>query len=140
MYILDTDHLTLLERRGNEADKILERLRQTSETTFYTTIATYEEQTRGWFSHLAQAKNLESQIRAYQKLKRHLNIFCMMPIIDFDENAGIIFQKLQKSRLRIGTMDLKIAAITLSKDAVLLTRNFSDFSQIENLKIENWSN
>ncbi len=139
MYILDTDHLTLLERRSKEADKILEHLRQTSETTFYTTITTYEEQTRGWFSHLAQAKNIEAQIRAYQKLTRHLNIFCMMPIVDFDESAGNIFQKLQQSRLRIGTMDLKIGAIALSKNAILLTRNFSDFSQIEGLKIENWS-
>ncbi len=74
MYILDTDHLTLLERRSKETDKILEHLRQTSEITFYTTITTYEEQTRGWFSHLAQAKNIEAQIRAYQKLKRQMKM------------------------------------------------------------------
>jgi len=36
-------------------------------------------------------------------------------------------------------MDLKIAAITLTNDAVLLTRNEGDFAQIAELKCENWS-
>jgi tRNA(fMet)-specific endonuclease VapC len=36
-------------------------------------------------------------------------------------------------------MDLKIAAIVLAHDATLLTRNQKDFSQIQGLKIEDWS-
>jgi tRNA(fMet)-specific endonuclease VapC len=36
-------------------------------------------------------------------------------------------------------MDLKIAAIALTQDATILTRNQKDFGQILNLKIEDWS-
>ncbi|MFN0078159.1 MAG: type II toxin-antitoxin system VapC family toxin [Prosthecobacter sp.] len=34
-------------------------------------------------------------------------------------------------------MDLKIAAICLAHDAMLLTRNLSDFDQIPGLRVEN---
>jgi predicted nucleic acid-binding protein len=35
-------------------------------------------------------------------------------------------------------MDLKIAAIVWSRDAILLSRNLGDFSQIRNLNVEDW--
>lgn len=35
-------------------------------------------------------------------------------------------------------MDLKIAAICLTHDAMLLTRNVGDFVSIDGLRVENW--
>jgi tRNA(fMet)-specific endonuclease VapC len=46
---------------------------------------------------------------------------------------------LQKAKLRIGTLDLKIAAITLAHDATLLTRNTADFGKVPGLKFEDWT-
>lgn len=40
--------------------------------------------------------------------------------------------------MRIGTMDLKIAAICLAHDATLLTRNLVDFEKVPGLRVENW--
>jgi hypothetical protein len=47
--------------------------------------------------------------------------------------------RLRRSRLRIGTMDLKIAAIVLARDALLLSRNLDDFSHIPDLHVADWT-
>ena len=47
-------------------------------------------------------------------------------------------ENLKRQRLRCGTMDLKIAAICLVHDGLLLTRNLSDFAKIPGLRVENW--
>jgi predicted nucleic acid-binding protein len=45
---------------------------------------------------------------------------------------------LVRNRVRIGTMDLKIASIALANDATVLTCNARDFSKVPNLRIEDW--
>jgi predicted nucleic acid-binding protein len=44
-----------------------------------------------------------------------------------------------RARPRIGTMDLKIAAIVVSRDATLLPRNLAGFRQVPGLQIEDWT-
>ena len=68
-----------------------------------------------------------------------LRLYCSMNVLDYDERAAIEFQQLRKERLQIGTMDMKIAAIALANDAVLLTRNAGDFLRVPGLKIEDWT-
>ena len=36
-------------------------------------------------------------------------------------------------------MDLKIAAIALAYDAIVLTRNLKDFSRVPGLRVEDWT-
>ncbi|OYV73855.1 MAG: hypothetical protein B7Z74_03225 [Deltaproteobacteria bacterium 21-66-5] len=59
-------------------------------------------------------------------------------IVAFDERAAEQFTGLRRQRLRIGTMDLKIASIALVDDATLVTANLRDFSQVPGLRCENW--
>ena len=75
----------------------------------------------------------------YGELKQLLQTYCNLAILDFDEKAAAEFVRLKQARIRIGTMDLKIAAIALANDATLLTRNLSDFSKVPDLKAEDWS-
>ena len=42
-------------------------------------------------------------------------------------------------RIRIGTMDLKIAAITIANNATLLSRNLKDFNKVTGLEVEDWA-
>jgi tRNA(fMet)-specific endonuclease VapC len=40
--------------------------------------------------------------------------------------------------VRIGTSDLKTAAITLANNGLLITANKRDFEQVPELRFENW--
>lgn len=52
----------------------------------------------------------------------------------FTEYAGLASQRIQ-----LATMDARIAAIALSRQLVLLTRNSRDFSKVSGLIIEDWT-
>jgi tRNA(fMet)-specific endonuclease VapC len=60
-------------------------------------------------------------------------------ILRFDPDAVDLFKQFRKQKIRIGTQDLKIACISISQGAVLVTRNSQDFIQVPGLLIENWS-
>lgn len=84
MYLLDTDHLSILERGGEIAQRIIMRLTILSPEDIYVTVVTYEEQTRGWLGYIAKARNLEEQIIAYHKLEKHIATFSKLKVIGFD--------------------------------------------------------
>jgi tRNA(fMet)-specific endonuclease VapC len=48
------------------------------------------------------------------------------------------FDDLRSQRLRLGTMDRKIAAIALVNNALLLSANRHDFERVPGLRVENW--
>jgi tRNA(fMet)-specific endonuclease VapC len=139
MYILDTDHLSVIDRGGVKAQRLLQRLASIDPTQVATSIISYEEQMRGWLSYTAKAQTIEKQVEAYKELKRQLRNYCTTPIVEFDEQAAQEFQRLKKLYPRLGTMDLKIASVVLVNQAVLLTRNSSDFGRITGLPIEDWT-
>jgi tRNA(fMet)-specific endonuclease VapC len=139
MYLLDTDHLSLLQRQGNSAQPLMRRLQLNNRSEIAATVISYEEQTRGWMKYFAQAKNLEQQVIAYQRLQQHAINYCNIVLVPFDTRSAEQFQQLRKQYPRLDTMDLKIAAIVLTHSATLLTRNQKDFGQIQGLKIEDWS-
>lgn len=139
MYILDTDHLSVLERKGDNAQPLLQRMRSIDPARISTTIISYEEQMRGWLSYIAKAQSEDKQVEAYKQLKNQLMNYCAIPVIEFDLDAVREFNRLRKTYPRLGTMDLKIAAITIVNQSTLLTRNSSDFGQILGLSIEDWT-
>jgi tRNA(fMet)-specific endonuclease VapC len=140
MVILDTDHLTLMQEEESVAKANLRRrLIGIDSSEFATTIVTYEEQMRGWLAFKARAKNLTQEIAAYAKLRKHLDDYRSLVVIDFDGQAAAEFQRLRRMRIRIGTMDLKIAAIALAQDTTLLTRNLADFRKVPGLRAEDWT-
>jgi tRNA(fMet)-specific endonuclease VapC len=140
MLVLDTDHMSVLERRERPAvDHLLSRLAAMPPSEVMTTVISYEEQMRGWMAYIAQARSMAQQITAYGRLLSHLENYRRIPVVSFDEGAAVIFQQLRRRHRRMGTMDLKIAAIVLSREATLLSRNLRDFSQIPNLPVEDWT-
>jgi tRNA(fMet)-specific endonuclease VapC len=113
MYLMDTDKMTLLEQANPEALRLKNRIAVVPPDDLATTIISYEEQTRGWLAISAQARTPHAQVLAYSRLKRHLQLYSKIAVIDFDERAAAEFVRLKQAKIRIGTMDLKIAAIAL---------------------------
>lgn len=141
MYILDTDLISLLESAStsNEAQRLRFRLAGLKPTERTTTIITFEEQVRGWMSFLAQAQSISQQVAAYRRLKGVLDRYLKITVLEFDEAAADEFERLKQARVRIGTMDLKIASIALANRATVLTRNIRDFGKVPGLRVEDWT-
>ena len=138
MLVLDTDHLSVLERpESRERAILIRRLEQAVAESTVTTIVSYEEQSRGWLAYVARARSKSEQLDAYDRLSRHVATYRSMTVLSFDEAAFDRYLFL-KREVSIGTLDLKIAAITLAHDAILLSRNLKDFEQVPGLKVEDW--
>lgn len=139
MYIFDTDHLSFIQRNGQEGKRILTKLAAIEESEVAVTVITYEEQVRGRLSVLSRTKTLDEQVFAYQGLQQLAADYQLIVILPFCRTAALEHQRLRKAHPRIGNMDLKIAAIALTNNAILLTRNESDFGQITELQTEDWA-
>ena len=68
-----------------------------------------------------------------------LQAFLNAPVLPFDAAAGAALDGLRVRHVRIAAMDLRIAAIALSRNLVLLTRNERDFSRVPGLRTEDWT-
>jgi tRNA(fMet)-specific endonuclease VapC len=77
-----------------------------------------------------------------QNLKRLDHFFSAFRSLPFDDQAAIVYGRIRAlladaGRL-IGPNDLLIAAIALANHAILVTHNTSEFSQVPDLKLEDW--
>jgi tRNA(fMet)-specific endonuclease VapC len=62
-----------------------------------------------------------------------------MTVLAYDHGAAAIVKQFRSQRLALGAMDAKIAAIVLSRNAILVTRNVGDFRKVPGLRIEDWA-
>jgi len=138
MLVLDTDHLTEYQK-GTSAEslRLKERLDQATET-FATTIITVEEIMRGWMAAVRRVHDPHRQITAYARLQHLFRFFATWSVLPWNEAAAQTFDSLKLARIRVGTMDLKIASIVLANNATLLTRNRNDFDKVSGLRSEDW--
>jgi tRNA(fMet)-specific endonuclease VapC len=138
--ILDTDHLTVIQRQAEPAySRLRARLSKLPSNTVQTTIVSFEEQMRGWLAVISRARNQPREVAAYQRLQALLRFFNEIPVLDYSEVVAARFEELRRSSLRVGSMDLKIAAIALSQDGLLLSSNLKDFQKIPKLRVEDWT-
>ncbi len=135
-YVLDSDHLNL-HQRGHES--IRKRLLLIPRDDVAVTVVSPEELMRGRLAQIRKAIKPEHRLEAYEWLSKTLEFLCGFIVLKFDIGAEAQFQTLRAQKIKIGTQDLKIAAVTLNQNATLITRNRRDFVQVPDLKIEDWS-
>src|SRR5262249_10225972 len=115
MYILDTDHLSILGRANSaEAQRLRFRLAGLKPEERITTIITFEEQMRGWMSHLAKTRILAQQVEAYERLKEFLDRYLKLTVLKFDAAAATEFEKLKQARIRYCYADYRAFLSRLS--------------------------
>lgn len=138
MILLDTDHLTVCAFPESAKYQSLSARIRSSHERFGTTIICLEEQLRGWLAAIKRKQDPDEQVAVYQRLGQLWEFFGVWDIAPFDNRAAARFKELRKRRVRIGSQDLKIAAVALTCDALLLSCNLRDFRQIPGLRVANW--
>ena len=68
-----------------------------------------------------------------------VRFFGAVPVVPFDTASDALFQSLRAQRLSVGSQDLRIAATALTRDPVVVTRNYKDFGRVPGLRLEDWT-
>ena len=138
-HLLDTDHLTLLAQQdGPEWASIVTHIKAHGEENVAASVVSFHEQVLGCHNQLNQARKPANLVRWYRLMAELLEMYAALPLLPFDDAAATILTGLP-GNLRIGAMDLRIAAIALSRNLVVVTRNARDFGQVPGLTIEDWT-
>lgn len=140
MFVLDTDHLVIIQRRAEpHYGRLLTRMSRCRSSDVYVTTVSLHEQMMGANALISRAKDPAQVVRGYRLMDLALHDFSAFQVLPFDEPASEEFTRLRQARVRIGTMDLRIAAIALQRQMRVVTRNLRDFRKVPNLQCEDWT-
>jgi tRNA(fMet)-specific endonuclease VapC len=139
MIVLDTSYISLFQYPdASAASALQERLLASPDQDIVTTAITPEEQMRGWMNAIHRQSAVRLQVPFYDRLVGLFRFFTDWRILPFDDLSAGQFESLRAQRIRIGTMDLKIASIVLVHAALLLSTNLRDFERVPGLQVEDW--
>ncbi len=120
MLLLDTDHVVEYQKGTSPTARRLESRLDVAAESVATTIITVEEITRGWLAAVRRSNEPRDWVFPYAKLQQLFDFFAQWNVIEWNEAAAERFRALRRDRVRVKTMDMKIASIALAIDATLL--------------------
>ncbi len=139
-YLLDTDHITILQRETGDAfPRLRARLAQVPPTALAFPIISLHEQVLGCHTYINHARTPAALVRGYAMLATVQRTFARATVLPFDAAAAAIYDALLTQRVRVRPMDLRIAAIALAQGCVVVTRNTRDFRHVPGLQSEDWT-
>lgn len=139
-WLLDTDHVSILERPGTrEYAAVLARIAAQPPGMVGVSVVSYQEQSRGCNNLINRASKPAELVAAYALHYRVIDFFRSFPLVPFDGPASLENERLRAARLGVGTMDLRIAAIALARNLTVVTRNAADFGKVPGLRHEDWT-
>jgi len=139
-FVLDTDHISILQRQaGPEFVALSARIAQQQRSDLAFSLVSFHEQVLGCHTYLSRARTSADMVRGYDMLSRVLKDFGGAQVLPFDAMAAAAFDGLVARRVRLATMDLRIASIALSRGLTVLTRNTRDFARVPGLVTEDWT-
>jgi len=135
-FLLDTDHVSL-QKRGHLP--LLTRLREHPPEALSVSIVTVQEAVRGRLALLGRQLPPDQLLLAYSKLQQTVQFFSTVTVLAFDRACHEKMEELRAQGVRIGTLDLRIAATALVHDLTLVTRNTKDFARVPGVRLEDWA-
>ena len=139
LWILDTDSVSLLL----EGNPLVAKQAAAKFSDVAITIITVQEIFNGWAGRINDPSQTSRLVWLYTKLWQTTTFFKKVTILNFTEDAQacrdhLLVQNkfLAKKRL---DKDTRIAAIAIVNQAILVTRNYKDFSLVPGLPIEDWA-
>jgi tRNA(fMet)-specific endonuclease VapC len=135
-YLLDTDHLTLYDLHH---PILRPRIDGQPPNSVAISAVTVDEVMRGRLAEIARHRGGAPLTDAYKHLVDSVRLMNGFPIVEFDASAEAEYQRLLFARLRVGTMDLRIAAVAIVNRLTVLTRNTRDFKRVLGLTVEDWT-
>ncbi|MBI3758896.1 MAG: type II toxin-antitoxin system VapC family toxin [Deltaproteobacteria bacterium] len=137
IYLFDTDHFSILQRKaGPEYVRLSTWMISYAPSDFACSVVSLHEQVVGAHAFLNQAKNSVGLMRGYPLLERLPKDYLAFTLLPFDAASAAIYDQLSSQNLPVGTMDLRLASIALTRNLRILTRNLRDFSQVPGLHCE----
>ncbi len=139
-YLLDTDHLSILQRQvGQDYTNLSTRMAHYPPSDFAVSSVTFHEQMLGSHAYINRARSMDGVVKGYEIMTRLVSDFKVLPLVSFDAGAATAFNQLESQRIQLAKMDARIAAIALFRRLILLTRNHRDFGKVTALLIEDWT-
>ncbi len=132
MFLFDTDVLSNIVKR-RPSGLLMKKLARLPKQFQYTTAINIGEIYYG----ANRSSRMDQIIKAFED-----RVFPNLGVIGFDETGGRIFgelkAELEKQGLSCSEPDLRIAAIAIQHEMVLITGNTRHFTNIPGLSVENW--
>jgi tRNA(fMet)-specific endonuclease VapC len=136
-YILDTDHVSLILFEHPQVTAVA------AQEQAAVTVVTVQELFNGWVGRVNDPSQINHLPALYSKLWTTMRYLQTVEILDFTTAADECLKQLLKENppLRKNRLqkDMRIAAIALSLDAIVVTRNRKDFEQVPGIKIVDWT-
>jgi tRNA(fMet)-specific endonuclease VapC len=104
-------------------------------------ILVVEEMIRGRLNVIRQSEAGKARIaidQAYRYFEQTLQDLRQVKVLSYNSHAEAHFQILRKQKLRMGSQDLRIAAVCVVHSATLISRNRRDFERVPGLRVEFW--
>ncbi|GAA6615188.1 type II toxin-antitoxin system VapC family toxin [Scytonema sp. NUACC26] len=137
LYILDTDHVSLILYNHPLV------ITNAAQHQIVVTVITVQELFNGWVGRINDPSLVNNLPALYTKLWTTVKYLQTVEMLDFTPEADTRLKQLLKDNplLRKNRLqkDMRIAAIALSLNATLVTRNQRDFEQVPDLAIIDWT-
>lgn len=138
-HLLDTDHLSLLQQEFSRERAAIVTNINLCAGDVAVTVVNFHELMLGCNNAINQARTRDDLIDGYARLQRVIWSYTTFVVLPFDAAAAAVFDAMRAAKVRISTMDLRIAAVALSQNLVLITRNVRDFGKMPGLRTEDWT-